>query len=64
MGKVQKVCEFKYHTPSSKPYRTGKIQFCNTSHLYGVIENWRQKVLTAWQQASLEFNQLLTHACI
>ena len=27
-GKVQKVYEFKYRTPSSKPHRTGKIQFC------------------------------------
>ena len=27
-GKVQKVFKFKYHTPSSKPYRTGKIHFC------------------------------------
>jgi hypothetical protein len=26
-----------------------------------VTENWRQKVCTAWQQASLEFNKFLTH---
>jgi hypothetical protein len=32
------------------------------SSLCFVIENWRQKVWTAWQQPSLEFNQPLTHA--
>lgn len=27
-GKSPKSCEFKCHTPTSKHYRTGKIQFC------------------------------------
>jgi hypothetical protein len=26
--KSKKIYEFKYHTPSTKPYRTGKIKFC------------------------------------
>lgn len=45
------------------PTEKGKYNSVYFSSLCFVIENWKQKVWTAWQQASLEFNQLLTHAC-
>jgi len=48
---------------NQNPTEQEKYNSVYLSSLCFVFENWRQNVWTAWQQASLEFNQLLTHAC-